>query len=82
MAGFFVRQSAIQNPKWARVVALVLSFALNGAVAEAQQPAGKIWRIGYLIDASASDPVIVRRRDLFRQGLRDLGYVEGKNVNI
>jgi len=48
----------------------------------AQQPAGKIWRIGYLNDGSASDPQIARRRDLFRQGLRDLGYVEGKNINI
>jgi putative ABC transport system substrate-binding protein len=55
---------------------------MSAAVADAQQPAGKMWRIGYLSDGSAFDPVIARRRDLFRQGLRDLGYVEGKNVNI
>lgn len=46
------------------------------------QPAGKIWQIGFLTDSSASDPVNLLRVDIFRQGLRDLGYVEGKNINI
>jgi putative tryptophan/tyrosine transport system substrate-binding protein len=49
--------------------------------AQAQQPTGKIPRIGYLTTGSA-DPVNTLRRDLFRQGLRDLGYVEGKTINI
>jgi putative ABC transport system substrate-binding protein len=75
-------KSKIGNLKWARLVAIVLSIALCGAVAEAQPPAGKIWRIGYLHDSSASDPVTVLRVDAFRQGIRDLGYVEGKNINI
>jgi putative ABC transport system substrate-binding protein len=51
-------------------VLLALSVA-----ADAQQPA-KVYRIGLLI--SASD-VIASFTDAFRQGLRDLGYVEGKN---
>jgi putative ABC transport system substrate-binding protein len=63
-------------------VAIVIAFVMCGAVADAQQPAGKVPRIGYLVDGSASDPVSVLRLDLFRQGLRDLGYVEGKNINI
>jgi putative tryptophan/tyrosine transport system substrate-binding protein len=59
--------------------ALVFAFNLS---AQAQQPAGKVPLIGFLNTGSASDPVNALRRDLFRQGLRDLGYVEGKNINI
>jgi putative tryptophan/tyrosine transport system substrate-binding protein len=55
---------------WLAALALV-PFRL----AEAQQ-SGKVHRIGLLI--SASD-VIAPFTDAFRQGLRDLGYVEGKN---
>ena len=53
-------------------------FALC-ASAEAQQPA-KIPRIGYLTAASPS--AIPARLEAFRQGLRELGYVEGKNIVI
>jgi len=49
---------------------------------EAQQLAGKVPLIGFLSISSASDPVSALRLDLFRQGLRDLGYVEGKTINI
>jgi ABC-type uncharacterized transport system substrate-binding protein len=44
--------------------------------AEAQQ-AAKVVRIGYLTANVASDPL-----EAFRQGLRDLGYVEGRNLVI
>jgi putative ABC transport system substrate-binding protein len=47
--------------------------------AEAQQPR-KIPRIGYLITSSPS--AIAPRMDAFQQGLRELGYVEGKNIVI
>ena len=50
--------------------------------AQAQQPAGKVPRIGVLHTGSASDPVNSRRLDVFRQSLRDLGYIEGKNIII
>ena len=56
-------------------------LALSSSV-EAQQPAGKVPRIGFLTTGSASDPLIALRLDAFRQGLRELGYVEGKNINI
>jgi putative tryptophan/tyrosine transport system substrate-binding protein len=46
----------------------------------AAQPAGKVYRIGVLINSSAS--IYARRIEAFRQGLRDLGYVEGKNVTL
>ena len=47
--------------------------------AEAEQ-AGKVWRIGFLGVSSASDyaPYL----EAFRQGLRDLGYEEGRNIRI
>jgi putative ABC transport system substrate-binding protein len=45
-------------------------------VAQAQQP-GKVPRIGLLI--SASSAATTTFIDAFRQGLRELGYVEGKN---
>jgi putative ABC transport system substrate-binding protein len=48
-------------------------------IAEAQQPA-KIPRVGFLTASSLS--VISARLDSFRQGLRDLGYAEGKNIVI
>ena len=53
-------------------------FALSFA-AEAQQPT-KIPRIGFLGATSAS--ALAARIEAFRQGLRELGYVEGKNIVI
>ncbi len=64
-----------------RLVLLVtLSLALLAAplTAEAQQ-AAKIARIGYLAPNLAAGPHLP---EAFRQGLRDLGYVEGRNVVI
>jgi putative tryptophan/tyrosine transport system substrate-binding protein len=50
-----------------------------GAMAEAQQPT-KIPLIGSLSGSSASTSPT--RHEAFRQGLRELGYVEGKNIVI
>ena len=47
--------------------------------AEAQQLA-KVHRIGYLTGASLS--AMAARTESFRQGLRQLGYIEGKNIVI
>jgi putative tryptophan/tyrosine transport system substrate-binding protein len=48
--------------------------------AYAQQPSGKVPRIGFLARTSAASlsPLL----DSFRQGLRDLGWVEGNNIVI
>ena len=43
------------------------------------QPPPRIARIGYLSPNLAASPQL---RDAFRQGLRDLGYVEGRNVVV
>jgi len=44
------------------------------------QQAGKIWRIGMLENTSRS--VNAANFDAFRQGMRELGYVEGQNLVI
>jgi putative ABC transport system substrate-binding protein len=48
-------------------------------VAGAQQPAG-VSRIGFLTVARLSS--ITSRTEAFRQGLRNLGYVEGQNIVV
>ena len=68
-----------RRPKWAGIVVIVLALAICGAVAQAQQPA-RIPRIGILSPASAS--FYSARVEAFRQRLRELGYVEGKNIVI
>ena len=60
-------------------VTLALVGLFNPLAAEAQQ-ADKMARIGYLaLNLAAGDP---RTREAFLQGLRDLGYVEGRNLLI
>jgi len=51
------------------------------SLAEAQQPT-KIPRLGYLVFVPSSSSLIQQRIEAFRLGLRDLGYVEGKNIVI
>src|SRR5262245_33743116 len=70
----------IENPKWVGIFAIALTFAFGGAVATAQQPK-KVPRIGFLSASSGNRPVSGRSA-AFRQGLRELGYVEGENIVI
>ncbi len=73
------RCRTMQNLKWVRMLAIVLAFAMCGAVATAQEPK-KVARIGYL---SALDPAREATRfQAIQSGLRELGYNEGKNLNI
>jgi putative ABC transport system substrate-binding protein len=60
------------------ILVVVVQLA-NGVIAEAQQPA-RILRIGILLAPTAS--VYSARVEAFRQRLRELGYVEGKNILI
>src|ERR1044071_1431732 len=60
----------------AMLCAIVVMLCLP---AGAQQPA-KIPRIGFLIATSPS--AIAARLDAFRVGLRELGYLEGKNITM
>jgi putative ABC transport system substrate-binding protein len=61
------------------LLALYAVLIAMSSVAEAQQSA-KIRRIGYLTATSLS--AIAARTEAFRQGLRELGYLEGKNIVI
>ena len=67
----------IQNRKWPWLAALAVAFALCGARAAAQQP-GKVFRIGILDNSTASGSALLL--DAFRQELRKLGWIEGKNI--
>src|SRR6266508_1040943 len=58
-------------------VILTLGLTLAPLVAEAQQ-AGKVSRIGVLVASSAAS--VSPRIGVFRKGLREHGYVEGKNI--
>ena len=51
----------------------------SGYLVEAQQPE-KLYRIGLLSTSPMS--ALTSRVGAFRQGLRELGYVEGKTINI
>jgi len=59
-------------------VLAVLAIGATPFAAKAQQ-AAKIPRIGYLAGSLAGG---LRQTESFQQGLRDLGYVEGRNVVI
>jgi len=73
------RKAKIQNRKWAGLFAIVVPLTVCAARAEAQQPT-KVPRIGFLANVSLT--AISSRTEAFRQGLRELGYVEGKNIVI
>jgi putative tryptophan/tyrosine transport system substrate-binding protein len=60
-----------------KTIAFILIVLTAAHLAEAQQPT-KVPRIGLLVPSSSDST----RRDAFLQGLRDLGYVEGKNIVI
>ena len=64
--------------KMAGVFLLALVVLVSFRQAEAQQ--AKMPRIGLL--AAPSPSAVTARAEAFRQGLRELGYVEGKNIVI
>ncbi|MBI5627878.1 MAG: ABC transporter substrate-binding protein [Candidatus Rokubacteria bacterium] len=61
------------------IISLVLGFLVAPIMVEAQAPA-KVPRIGFLSPLSPTDNPHVL--EAFRQGLRELGYVEGQTIAI
>jgi putative ABC transport system substrate-binding protein len=76
---------AVVRSPWSVVSKAILCLALCAMLfalcfsAEAQQPQ-KFFRIGMLV--SATPAAFSDRIETFRRGLRELGYVEGKNIVI
>jgi putative ABC transport system substrate-binding protein len=62
-----------------RVVGTVVGAALSLASAAHAQPVGKVARLGFLWDTPAVWPHALAA---FREGLHDLGWIEGQNLAI
>jgi putative ABC transport system substrate-binding protein len=62
-------------------VTLVGSAIVWPLAVDAQQP-DRIRRVGVLINAASDDPVAQARVATFLQGLRQLGWTDGRNVRI
>jgi len=66
---------------WRIGLAVLLTLGLFTAPGgEGAQQVGKVWRIGYLAAGAGSENQT--NLNVFRQGLRDLGYVDGQNIAI
>src|SRR5215472_1422372 len=74
---FFCPQS--DNRKLAGILAVVVTTALSWVAAQAQQ-ATKISRLGLLLTGTPSSSS--GSLEAFRNSLRRLGYIEGKNILI
>src|SRR5437899_3901667 len=59
---------------------LATLFLTTVSFADAQQPTGKIVRIGFLDPSTASGSAVLV--EAFRQELTKLGWIEGKNLTI
>src|SRR6267143_1023119 len=60
-------------------LAVILAVSVTLAPLAAAQPAGKVARIAFLSTTSSPDSPTTAA---FRQGLQELGYVEGQNIII
>src|SRR5438477_864250 len=65
--------------KGVALIAVLASSLVAAPFASEAQQAAKVTRIGFLANHLAAFPHLP---EAFRQGLRDLGYVEGRNVVI
>jgi putative ABC transport system substrate-binding protein len=58
------------------VLLLALALVLDAPLAADAQPAGKVYRIGYLATRATTPPYF----DPFRDALREQGWIEGQNI--
>jgi putative ABC transport system substrate-binding protein len=70
---------AVKKSKWLGTFAIAVTFAVGGAVAQAQQ-GGKVARIGFLDTSTASASAV--RMEAFWQEIRKLGWIQGKNITV
>jgi putative tryptophan/tyrosine transport system substrate-binding protein len=76
---FSVNNSKIQNLKWVGLFVIAFTIAFGWVGASAQQT-GKVFRIGYLDNSTASGSAVLL--ESFRQEMSKLGWIEGKNISI
>jgi len=62
------------------IIAVVALGAAAGPIASFAQQQGKVWRVGFLTLRPASENS--QYTDAFLKGMRELGYVEGKNLVV
>ena len=67
---------------WPPIASFAAVLLLAAPLAAEAQQAGEVPRVGYINPGYPSDPVRLRRFEAFRQGLRELGYVEGRNIAL
>jgi ABC-type uncharacterized transport system substrate-binding protein len=72
-------KSKIEILRSGGIFAVLLTFIVGGAVAQAQQ-SGKIFRVGFLDNSTASGMAVLL--DAFRHEMSKLGWIEGKNITI
>jgi len=72
------RQDQASHRRRILLRAALCGMALPASFASLAQQQPKVWRIGFL----ASDSSSTRVYDGFQQGMRELGYIQGKNCSI
>ena len=63
---------------------VVLAFGAGALVPLASfgQQQGKVWRIGFLAVGTRDSAIVSRAQSSLREGMREYGYVEGRNLQI
>jgi putative tryptophan/tyrosine transport system substrate-binding protein len=64
------------------MLAVALGLLLSPLVAESQQTASKVYRLGILSPGGAPNPSVPTIVNLVPKALAELGYVEGKNLAV
>jgi ABC-type uncharacterized transport system substrate-binding protein len=67
---------------WPSIINLAAVLLLAAPLAAEEQRTAEVPRVGYINPGFPSDPVRMRRLEAFRQGLRELGYAEGRNIAL
>ena len=69
------------RPTFVRLIIAVALLVLTVPLAVGAQPAGNIYRVG-ILGNKASDPAEAHLWQAFRLGLRERGWIEGRNILI
>jgi putative ABC transport system substrate-binding protein len=62
-----------------QIISTLSTAALNWPLTPLAQQPGKVWRIGFLYNGTRESAMSTGRYPAFLDGMRKLGYVEGKN---